>query len=62
MKKVLLIMILFSSVFSEAQELKLLPQISVSGDGKIKVIPDQVFISIAVETKGTNATEVKKTK
>ena len=60
MKKVLLIMILFSSVFSEAQELKLLPQISVSGDGKIKVIPDQVFISIAVETKGTNATEVKK--
>jgi uncharacterized protein YggE len=60
MKKVLLIMILFSSVVSEAQELKLLPQISVSGDGKIKVIPDQVFISIAVETKGTNATEVKK--
>ena len=60
MKKVLLIMILFSSVFSEAQELKLLPQISVSGDGKIKVIPDQVFISIAVETKGTNATDVKK--
>lgn len=60
MKKVLLIMILFSSVVSEAQELKLLPQISVSGDGKIKAIPDQVFISIAVETKGTNATDVKK--
>ena len=53
-------MILFSSVVSEAQELKLLPQISVSGDGKIKAIPDQVFISIAVETKGTNATDVKK--
>jgi uncharacterized protein YggE len=60
MKKVLLIMILFSSVVSEAQELKLLPQISVSGDGKIKAVPDQVFISIAVETKGTNATDVKK--
>jgi hypothetical protein len=60
MKKVLLIMILFSSVVSEAQELKLLPQISVSGEGKIKAIPDQVFISIAVETKGTNATDVKK--
>lgn len=53
-------MILFSSVVSEAQELKLLPQISVSGDGKIKAVPDQVFISIAVETKGTNATDVKK--
>ena len=53
-------MILFSSVVSEAQELKLLPQISVSGEGKIKAIPDQVFISIAVETKGTNSTDVKK--
>ena len=60
MKKVLLIMILFSSVVSKAQEIKPLPQISVSGEGKIKAIPDQVFISIAVETKGTNATDVKK--
>ncbi len=53
-------MILFSSVVSKAQEIKPLPQISVSGEGKIKAIPDQVFISIAVETKGTNATDVKK--
>ena len=60
MKKVLLIMILFSSVVSKAQEIKPLPQISVSGEGKIKAIPDQVFISIAVETKGMNATDVKK--
>jgi hypothetical protein len=36
MKKVLLIMILFSSVVSKAQEIKPLPQISVSGEGKIK--------------------------
>jgi uncharacterized protein YggE len=60
MKKVLLIMIFFCSVASQAQEQKLVPQISVSGEGKIKAIPDQVFISIAVETKGTNATDVKK--
>ena len=60
MKKVLLIMIFFCSVASQAQEPKLVPQISVSGEGKIKAIPDQVFISIAVETKGTNATDVKK--
>ena len=60
MKKVLLIMIFFCSVASQAQEPKLVPQISVSGEGKIKAIPDQVFISIAVETKGTNATDIKK--
>ncbi len=53
-------MIFFCSVASQAQEQKLVPQISVSGEGKIKAIPDQVFISIAVETKGTNATDVKK--
>jgi hypothetical protein len=60
MKKTLLIMILFCSAVSNAQELKPISQISVSGEGKIKVIPDQVFISIAVETKGTNATDVKR--
>ena len=49
----------FCSVASEAQEIKLVTQISVSGEGKIKAVPDQVFISIAVETKGTNATDVK---
>ena len=53
-------MIFFCSVASGAQELKLVPQISVSGEGKIKAVPDQVFISIAVETKGTIATDVKK--
>ena len=60
MKKVLLVIIVLLSVATKAQEIKLIPQISVSGEGKIKVIPDQVFISIAVETKGTNATDVKK--
>ena len=60
MKKALFIMIILCSTLSQAQELKPVPQISVSGEGKIKVIPDQVFISIAVETKGTNATDVKR--
>lgn len=36
------------------------PQISVNGEGKVKVVPDQAFISISVETKGNNATDVKK--
>jgi uncharacterized protein YggE len=60
MKKAFLILILSCFFVSEAQEQKLLPQISVSGEGKIKAIPDQVVISIAVENKGTNATDVKK--
>lgn len=60
MKKALLLLIILCSVVSHAQELKPVAQISVSGEGKIKVIPDQVFISIAVETKGTNASDVKR--
>jgi uncharacterized protein YggE len=42
------------------QEAKLIPQINVSGEGKIKIAPDQVTISATVETKGTNAKDVKK--
>lgn len=60
MKKAFLIIIFSSFIASQAQELRALPQISVSGEGKIIAVPDQVFISIAVETKGTNATDVKK--
>jgi uncharacterized protein YggE len=60
MKKSFLIIIFSSFIGSQAQELRALPQISVSGEGKIIAVPDQVFISIAVETKGTNATDVKK--
>ena len=60
MKKAFLIIVFFSFIASQAQELRASPQISISGEGKIKVVPDQVFISIAVETKGTNATDVKK--
>jgi len=60
MKKAFLIIIFSSFIGSQAQELRALPQISVSGEGKIIAVPDQVFISIAFETKGTNATDVKK--
>lgn len=53
---------LFSLVLTtaQAQYVKPDPQISVSGEGKVKVTPDQAFISISVETKGNNATDVKK--
>lgn len=60
MKKALLILsILFISV-SYGQEIKQVSQISVSGEGKVKVVPDQASITVTVETKGNNAKDVKK--
>ena len=45
---------------SYGQEIKQVPQINVNGEGKVKVVPDQVCISATVETKGSNAKEVKR--
>jgi uncharacterized protein len=59
-KTVLILTILFMTMSSNAQEIKQVPQISVTGEGKVKVTPDQVTISATVETKGNNAKEVKK--
>lgn len=58
-KSFLILMTLFLTV-SYAQELKPIPMINVSGEGKIKTVPDQASISVSVETKGTNAITVKK--
>lgn len=44
----------------QAQEVKQIPQISVSGEGKIKVTPDEAIITVAVENSGKEAIEVKK--
>lgn len=60
MKKAVLILIVLFVTMSYAQEIKQIPQITVTGEGKVKVVPDQVSISISLETKGTNAVEVKK--
>ncbi|MBF2707708.1 SIMPL domain-containing protein [Flavobacterium soyangense] len=60
MKKALLIFALFFMAMSYAQEQKLVPMISVSGEGKVKIAPDQASISISIETKGTKADDVKK--
>ena len=59
MKKLLFVLTLFV-VTAHAQELKQIPQISVSGEGKISVIPDEAIISVAVEQTGKEAAEVKK--
>jgi uncharacterized protein YggE len=58
-KAVLFLSILFMTV-SYGQEMKQVPQISVNGEGKVKVIPDQATILATIETKGNNVKDVKK--
>jgi uncharacterized protein YggE len=60
MKKALFILSVLLVTMSYGQEIKQVPQISVSGEGKVKVIPDQATIVVTVETKGNVAKEVKK--
>lgn len=60
MKKAVLILITLFATMTEAQEQKQIPQIAVSGEGKIKVKPDQVEINFGVENFGKDAKEVKK--
>ncbi len=60
MKKNLIIALTFFMALGQinAQETK--PMITVNGEGKVKVAPDQVSISVSVESKGTKAADVKK--
>ncbi len=59
MKKVILSLAVLLSVMTQAQEQKPMSLIAVTGEGKIKVVPDQVQISVSVETKGMKAADVK---
>ena len=59
MKKIVIVLLLFVAVV-QAQETKQIPQITVTGEGKLKVIPDEAFITLAVENNGKEALEVKK--
>ena len=59
MKKAVLILAILFMATSYSQEQKQVPMINVSGEGKIKVAPDQASISISVETKGSKADAVK---
>ena len=45
---------------ANAQDNQPKPQISVAGEGKVMVVPDQAQIIVAVETKGSDAKDVKK--
>ena len=60
MKKAVLFLSIMFMTLSYAQEVKQVPQVNVNGEGKVKVVPDQVTILATIETKGNNAKEVKK--
>ena len=59
MKKAVLILGILFMTMSYAQEQKQIPMVNVSGEGKLKVAPDQASILISIETKGTKAQDVK---
>ena len=59
MKKAILILGILFITMSYSQEQKQVPMINVSGEGKIKVTPDQASISVSIESKGTKASDVK---
>ncbi len=59
-KTVLILAVLFSTMMTQAQENKNpIPQISVIGEGKIKVVPDRAIISVGVVNTGKDSKEVK---
>ena len=61
MKKIALVLVVLISGLANAQMTeKMQPQINVSGEGKIKVTPDQATITIGVENMGSDANDVKK--
>ena len=59
MKNLFLVLTLITTMV-QAQDVKQIPQISVSGEAKIKVTPDEAIITVAVENTGKEAAEVKK--
>lgn len=60
MKKTFLIIATFFAVAVQAQEQKnQVPQISVTGEGKVKIVPDQAVVTIGFQNSGKDAKEVK---
>jgi uncharacterized protein YggE len=59
MKTAVLILSLFCIGISYGQEVKQVPLVSVTGEAKVKLVPDQALISVTVETKGNIAKDVK---
>jgi uncharacterized protein YggE len=59
MKKFFLVLT-FITAMVQAQTIQTVPQISVVGEGKIKVTPDEAVITVGVENIGKDASEVKR--
>lgn len=60
MKKLLMLTVLFFTVVTFAQDNKgQIPQITVTGEGKIKVAPDRAIVNVGVQNTGKDAKEVK---
>ncbi|MGQ2983973.1 SIMPL domain-containing protein [Flavobacterium sp.] len=62
MKRIALVLFATVSMMANAQTLqeKQIPQINVSGEGKVYVTPDEAVITIGVENTGSDANDVKK--
>lgn len=58
MKNISTVIILFSSMIMQAQ-IPPKATVDVSGEGTVKVVPDQVSITVRVESNGKNPKEVK---
>jgi uncharacterized protein YggE len=52
MKKTFLILFTTLSALTQAQEIKPIPTVNVAGEGKIKIVPDQVSITIGGRKQG----------
>ncbi|WP_136669197.1 SIMPL domain-containing protein [Flavobacterium sp. H122] len=62
MKKLVVTFLMFLTAMTYAQDQKpQIPQVNVSGEGKVKVAPDQCVITLGVENTGKDAASVKKT-
>lgn len=60
MNKAVLILVTLFGLTAQAQDQKpQVPQISVSGEGKIKVVPDQAVVMVGFQNSGKDAKEVK---
>ena len=59
MKKFFLVLT-FITAMVQAQTIQTVPKISVVGEGKIKVTPDEAVITVGVENIGKDASEVKR--
>ena len=60
MKKAFLIIAALFAIALQAQEQKNpIPQITVTGEGKVKIVPDQAVVTVGFQNSGKDAKEVK---